>query len=121
MTGLDTNFANYRELLKVISMFTWRLMYLFTFYLAHRVFRQRGDCQGWVDAGIGGHDGAVDDIETRIIMHFKVFVYHPSLRILSNRRATQDVGGCGQAKQIFAEGTQCNAVRPFGEVACQFM
>ena len=71
---------------------------LLLLYLAHRIFCQCGDRQGWVDAGIGRHDRAINDIQPWIIMHFEIFIHNTFVRISSDRCAAQDVRGCWQAQ-----------------------
>ena len=63
------------------------------FYLAHGIFRQRGDGQRGIHTGVGGHDRTVDDVHAVVIMHLKIFIDHTFVSSFADGRAAEDVRG----------------------------
>ena len=70
---------------------------------AHDVFGERRNRETRVDAGIGGHNRPIHDIQTRIVEYLGVQVHYAVFRIATHRAAAQDVRGGGNIEQTFQE------------------
>ena len=89
--------------------------------LTHRILRQRSDGQRRVDAGVGGHDGAVHNVQSGIVEDLEIEVDHAVGFVGAERDAAHEVSGCGKVEERIREGRGGNAVDLFGKGAGDFV
>lgn len=80
----------------------------------HGALGQCGDGEGWIDAGVGGDGGAVDDVEAVVAKDFVVDVDDAFFGVGAHACAAEDMGGAGRSEDGFGEQAHGDAAGFFG-------